>query len=201
MTLPIKDILEMIIPARNGIVTVIQGKPGERVGRGLNSNAHFVLIPRQDDKGAQGVLNNIKATGWDWLPEKLSHSTLPALNLPVWFASPYHSYTEVIHQVTQHLHLQELYLTQDEINELYNHDYSPSAMKEETSYARCRFLWKYNHTQFNDWETKFVKDIGTRLSKKEKLSPRQLDALKALFLKYGVAQDATASSDSIPQPD
>jgi hypothetical protein len=85
---------------------------------------------------------------------------------------------------------------EETVQEMKDPDFKRNSFVDpKTAYPRCRALWKEHNTQFNDWERKFVQDIGKRLAAHQPLSYKQQKVLGRIFGKFKVKQNATASSE------
>jgi len=54
---------------------------------------------------------------------------------------------------------------------------------------RLRYLWNSHKTTFNDWERKFVADIGARFKNGQNLTPKQWLSVKKILSKYKVGRN------------
>ena len=152
------------------------------------------------DAAARSALFNLKATGWDWLPEGLREHQGA---LTVWALSPYQT-PEKVRTLLQHQGFTTVDKTCDAgtMEELYHRlptkavemIYPPGEEPTESGYyPRCRFLWAKHNKQFTPWERDFVQSIGSQLKQGKKLSPKQRATVDKILQKYHVPVDATAS--------
>lgn len=155
------------------------------------------IIPYQKngvvDKKTATVLNTVKPTGWDWLPESLRFMQQ---SLIVWCLSPYHRSEEVKADLAKHgFKFEDKAISPELFQEFMKHQ-QPIKVEEpnhSSLYERTRFLWANHHEKFSAWENSFVLNVGQSLKNNRPLSKAQTDSLLKLFHKYRVPTDATAS--------
>ncbi len=159
------------------------------------------IVPHQKngevDPEASKVLNTIKPTGWDWLPESLRWQQRA---LFVWGLSPYHRTAEVKEVLEKHgFKCEDRSISPELFQEFLDNVQPLKSQKREqetdyaTLYPRTRFLWANHHEKFTPWENNFVLNIGKMLKANKPLSKPQLDSLMKVLQKYKVPADATAS--------
>lgn len=161
--------------------------------------------PAKVDARIAKILNDLKPTGWDWLPEHLQRHESHKYGLTYWRLSTSHYTTDVCTQ------LENLGIKVEEIKNVTEEDFAqyapathkapatkvPTSVAPDRLYQRTRALWKTANTKFSDWDSKFVKDIGTRLSKSQTLTVKQEQYLYKLFDRYHIQEDAVASIKEI----
>jgi hypothetical protein len=171
----------------------------------------YILVPHQerdsDNGGDIAYLSKQSFVGWDWQPEKLRRLRLG--NVLVFVTSPYHKLPEIEQRLagtgrtlkTIHIEPAEFenaakyrYAMPVKEHVPYTKEQAYVSKDPKTLYPRTRFLWKMHHTKFNDYDTKFVKNIGEQLSKGKTLTKAQDDYLHKLFAKYKVPMDAVAAT-------
>jgi hypothetical protein len=223
MAIDIDEILKHIIPNR-GMITAIITTPEQRSKRILgfpNDKAPFILVPYPLDSGAIAVLRKVTGIGYDWRAVPLKLGRLPYDGTVIFYGDSYHSYEPIADIISQSCHIHEISLPDEDLDILLNTPFrgvsrdkkeiDHETVKEQsdpnfkrnsyvdmkTAYTRTRALWKAHNGAFNDWERKFVQDIGKRLGAHQSLSEKQRQVLGRMFGKYKVSQTETAADDSV----
>lgn len=184
----------------------------------LHGGPAVIFAPNE----AWEVINSTTFTGWDWQSEKYIkyQQQIRGWNKNRVWAYP--GYSGSLERLIDNLHSKGFKVNYDEslpaidvehaLMEIgLTPDYDPNKgqstpktkkvqykNRTESSkelYPRTRFLWKEHHTRFNEWETKFVKSIGTQLKENKALTDKQRAKLYDMFEKFEVPHEATASSE------
>lgn len=205
--LTMEQLIKELLPP-HGTINVVKLYKGQSLG-GMHSGSQFFCIPDPSDSAAKSFLGSLKATGYDWRPAPLTPMQIRYdWHVYVYLGNSYHRYQEVEEQLLQRFHIREMELSDEDLQRFL---FEPKEKKEEVKldpkevkesdsnlYGRCRALWKNHHTKFGNWETKFVKNIGSLLANDpqgKRLTPNQRKELLKMFDKYKVGESETASTD------
>jgi hypothetical protein len=216
----VEQILELVIPPVGTITILNLGDKPKIRGLAGSEFINFVFVPNPKDSNARSHLSSIEGTGYDWRPERLKQFQLHYNQMFMFAPSSYHSKNQLEEAITKRFHIKELKLNPSIVQELFAAEYCGKSVlvkdqpkreavtqqrddkptsdnsDESTFYGRCRYLWKNNHQKFNEWERKFVLDIGIKLkaNPNTRFSPKQTECLNKLFKKYKVGYKDVASS-------
>ena len=217
------------VPPEPGTVHVFEAPSSHRPAqKGDTVYVPYQLSSQRVEKKAQDLLNTMRPTGWDWLPESLHHGVI--YEVASWCLSSSQREHEVTPMIeAQGLKVVKVTVTDEEfkarekgIKNITKKPWvglqdpkdamfgpsnvttpgvrpsSPNPTGAPTNpfvYGRTRYLWKNHNSKFSDFERTFVESIGKQLKSGRNLSPKQMNVLVRIFNKYGVPQDATASTE------
>ena len=158
----------------------------------LGQGSTIAIIPYHDADGkaneaAAKKLNEIKVTGWDYLPEKLDAPWYDSDRfLSLWFSTRYQYPNEVVDELKKAgFKVKEMECGEEDIKVLLTKK-ETFKVQELTPYERTRVLWALHHDKFNEWEQKFVESIGKQLKEGRPLTSKQDLYLTRTFKKYKV---------------
>ena len=158
------------------------------------------------DKAAQALLRSLLPSGHEGYGQNLV--MVNTFNMLAWKPNLHQNWSEVVALLEQHGYkVQKVAVTAEEFwqhkppvdmpvgNQPIYGPLSQGMGKTESPaalYGRVRFLWKNHNGVFTPFEADFVKSVGATLGKGRILSPKQLDVLNRILVKYRVPSSAIA---------
>ena len=183
----VESIFKKFVPKKKGNLLVVRAK--ESYGRlYVGGHSNIAIIPNQNenrepDAETAKILNSLKVTGWDYLPENLIMD--PLLCISVWFSTA-HQYPDQVIAELKRLKYKVKEITCDLADVELLQTKREDLNKPLSLLERWGNLFRLHSTKFTDWEKNFTTSILRQLNAGKSLSEKQMEFVRKILGKYKV---------------